>query len=151
MLWFSNNNAYPIGIDIGEDDIKIAQLFVENKSIHLMAGGSVARPMDVNPGSSLWPGADENRLRRGTRDDGGTIAVSGSCPIPRLLAVFRCRQLVTDCSSTGHVGCRRKNCSSPRLSSKASALVAYGPQLVQVTSVPCWAGTSTIHQPSPCF
>jgi Tfp pilus assembly PilM family ATPase len=54
MLWFSNNNTYPIGIDIGEDDIKIAQLFVENKSIHLMAGGSVARPMDVNPGSSLW-------------------------------------------------------------------------------------------------
>ena len=54
MLWFLKGRAYPIGVDMGRDSLKLAQLGNNGKGIHLIAGGSENRPADVEPGSGDW-------------------------------------------------------------------------------------------------
>jgi len=54
MFWFSKNHVYPIGVDIGDNTIKMVQLGNNGKGISLIAGGSERRPDDVKPGSGNW-------------------------------------------------------------------------------------------------
>ena len=43
-----------IGVDMGEDTLKVVQLETNGKSVRLMAGGLEYRPEDVEPGSGNW-------------------------------------------------------------------------------------------------
>jgi len=54
MFGFLKNNPYAIGVDIGDDGVKIAQLANNGKGISLLAGTSENRPLDVNPVSGAW-------------------------------------------------------------------------------------------------
>jgi Tfp pilus assembly PilM family ATPase len=67
MLRILRNHAYsrfpilrciakcgPIGVDLGDDTLKVAQLGNNEKGIKLIAGGSENRPEDVEPGSGDW-------------------------------------------------------------------------------------------------
>jgi len=67
MVWFLNNRAHssgsvfqrvarcaPIGVDVGEDIVKVAQLTNNGKDISLIAAGSKSQPEDVKPGSGNW-------------------------------------------------------------------------------------------------
>lgn len=54
MLWSLKNHTYPIGVDMGDDSIKLIQLGGDSKSVGLIAGGSIARPEAIKPGSSVW-------------------------------------------------------------------------------------------------
>ncbi len=48
------NRAYPIGVDIGDDDLKLVQLADNGKGLSLLAGNTEKRPDDVQPGSADW-------------------------------------------------------------------------------------------------
>jgi len=54
MLRFLKNHTYPIGVDMGDDTVKMVQLANNGKGISLIAGGSETRPADVKPGSGDW-------------------------------------------------------------------------------------------------
>jgi len=54
MFGLSKNRSYAIGIDLGDDTLKIAQLGCNGKGIDLIASGIQNRPVDVIPGSSNW-------------------------------------------------------------------------------------------------
>jgi len=54
MLWFLKNRTYPIGVDIGDDTLKLVQLANSGNGVSLIAGGSENRPEDVKPGSGDW-------------------------------------------------------------------------------------------------
>jgi len=54
MFWLSKNHVYPIGVDIGDDTIKMVQLANNGKGISLIAGGTERRPDNVKPGSGNW-------------------------------------------------------------------------------------------------
>jgi len=54
MFGFLKNRVFPIGVDIGDDALKLAQLENSGNSISLIAGGSENRPADVKPGSGDW-------------------------------------------------------------------------------------------------
>jgi len=54
MFSFLKGHTYPIGVDVGRDSLKLAQLGNNGKGIHLIAGGSENRPADVKPGSGDW-------------------------------------------------------------------------------------------------
>lgn len=54
MFRLSKNLAYSIGIDIGHDSLKLAQLKNNGTGMSLIAGNSKSRPEDVEPGSSNW-------------------------------------------------------------------------------------------------
>lgn len=44
----------PIGVDIGDDTLKLVQLEDNGKGVHLIAGGSENRPADIKPNSGNW-------------------------------------------------------------------------------------------------
>ena len=54
MVWFLKNRAYAIGVDIGDDSLKLAQLANNGKGVSLIAGRSERRPESVKPGSAAW-------------------------------------------------------------------------------------------------
>ncbi len=54
MFLFNKRRTYPIGIDMGEDTLKMVQFADNDKGICLIAGGSENRPVDIVPGSSTW-------------------------------------------------------------------------------------------------
>jgi len=54
MFRFLKNQAYSIGVDIGDDGLKLAQLRNNGKGISLIAGSSENMPEDVKPGSGKW-------------------------------------------------------------------------------------------------
>ena len=54
MLWFLKNHVYSIGVDMGDDTIKMVQLANNGDGISLIAGGSEHRPEEVKPNSSNW-------------------------------------------------------------------------------------------------
>lgn len=54
MVWFLNNNTYSIGVDVGEDNLKIAQLRNNGSGLSLVNGGYENRPVSVKPGSIEW-------------------------------------------------------------------------------------------------
>ncbi|MFB0553933.1 MAG: pilus assembly protein PilM [Phycisphaerae bacterium] len=54
MFRLSKNRAYSIGVDIGDDCLKLVQLRDNGKGISLIAGSTQNLPKDVKPGSSQW-------------------------------------------------------------------------------------------------
>jgi len=54
MFGFLKNGTYPIGVDVGDDSLKMAQLKNNGRGISLIAGSSESRPAYVKPGSSDW-------------------------------------------------------------------------------------------------
>jgi len=54
MFWLSNNHAYPIGVDMGDDGVKLVQLCNNGKGVNLIASGSENRPAEVKAGSGDW-------------------------------------------------------------------------------------------------
>jgi len=58
----------PIGIDMGEDTLKLAQLSNGGKGVILVGGGSENRPVDVKPGSGNWQRWAVEAIRKLTSD-----------------------------------------------------------------------------------
>jgi len=53
-LGYLKNRAYPIGVDTGNDALKLAQLGYDGTGISLIACESTPLPADIEPGSSDW-------------------------------------------------------------------------------------------------
>ena len=66
MLSFLKSRAYSIGVDIGVDGLKLAQLANGGESISLIAGRSERRPESVKPGSAAWQRWAVQALREAT-------------------------------------------------------------------------------------
>ena len=64
MFGLFKNHTYSIGIDIGYDDVKLAQLGSNGHGLTLVAGNSKNRPEEIQPGTSEWQkwAIDEMRL-----------------------------------------------------------------------------------------
>ena len=54
MFGFLKNNVNPIGLDIEEDIVKVAQLKDEAQGVALVAGGSEVRPENIEPATANW-------------------------------------------------------------------------------------------------
>lgn len=54
MFSFLKNQAYSIGVDLGDDGLKLVQLENNGKGINLVAGSSKNLPRDVKPNSGNW-------------------------------------------------------------------------------------------------
>jgi Tfp pilus assembly PilM family ATPase len=55
MFGLLRNHTCPIGVDMGDNALKLVQLVSRGKGVNLlMAGGSENRPADVKPGSADW-------------------------------------------------------------------------------------------------
>ena len=54
MFEFLKKHAYPIGVDMADEVLKLVQLRDTEKGISLLAGGSDKCPLDIEPGSSNW-------------------------------------------------------------------------------------------------
>lgn len=54
MFGLLKNHTYSIGIDIGHDDVKLAQLGSKGHGLTLIAGNSKDRPEEVRPNSGDW-------------------------------------------------------------------------------------------------
>ena len=54
MLGFSKARPYSIGVDVGNDIVRLVQLAENGKGLKLVAGRSRNRPDDIEPGSSSW-------------------------------------------------------------------------------------------------
>jgi len=54
MFRLLKNRAYSIGVDIGDDCLKLVQLRDNGKGISLIAGSTQNVPKNVKPGSSKW-------------------------------------------------------------------------------------------------
>ncbi len=52
--FFKKDHVYPIGVDMGEDDIRLVQLANGQESVSLIAGRSETRPSDIEAGSAAW-------------------------------------------------------------------------------------------------
>jgi len=81
MVWFLENHACSrvailqriakcglIGVDIGDDTVKMAQLVRNGKGISLIAGGSENQPGDVKPGGGNWQRWAIEAIRQLTAD-----------------------------------------------------------------------------------
>jgi Tfp pilus assembly PilM family ATPase len=62
--------AYLIGVDLGNDSLRLAQLASNGKGIRLIASGSEGRPPDVEPGSANWQRWAADTIRRLTANGG---------------------------------------------------------------------------------
>ena len=54
MFWFSKNHTYPIGVDMGNDTVRLVQLGSNGNSVSLIAVGSEQCPEGIEAGSSAW-------------------------------------------------------------------------------------------------
>jgi Tfp pilus assembly PilM family ATPase len=54
MLWFSKNRLYSIGLDIGDNSLKLAQLADNGKGVNIIAGKSGTCPESIKSGSAAW-------------------------------------------------------------------------------------------------
>jgi Tfp pilus assembly PilM family ATPase len=54
MFGFGKKQSYLIGVDLGSDCVKLAQLATGTEELHLLAGQCVSRPADVTPGTARW-------------------------------------------------------------------------------------------------
>jgi len=54
MLVFSKARPYSIGVDVGNDCLRLVQLAENARGLKLVAGRSKDRPNDVRPGSAGW-------------------------------------------------------------------------------------------------
>jgi Tfp pilus assembly PilM family ATPase len=63
-------HAYSIGVDLGNDSVKLAQLGSNGKGLRLIASSSESRPQDVKPGSADWQRWAVDTIRRLTANGG---------------------------------------------------------------------------------
>ena len=54
MLGLLKNRTYTIGIDVGNDSLKLAQLMSNGQGTNVIAGNRKQRPDEIEPGSSDW-------------------------------------------------------------------------------------------------
>lgn len=54
MFQFLKKRAYPIGVDMGDDSLRLAQLTNGGKGMSIVASSRADRPADVKPGSADW-------------------------------------------------------------------------------------------------
>lgn len=54
MFEFLKNHSFAIGVDIGDDNLKLVQLANNGKGISLTAGSSENRPEDIRPATAGW-------------------------------------------------------------------------------------------------
>lgn len=55
MLWFNKKNSVcPIGLDMGDDVLKLIQLEEKENGLFIVGGGSGQRPEGVAAGSGIW-------------------------------------------------------------------------------------------------
>lgn len=54
MLWIRKHRPYSIGIDMGDDSVKLVQLEAKDKVVGLVYGGSKRRPADIKAGTVEW-------------------------------------------------------------------------------------------------
>jgi len=54
MAWFLKNHTFSIGVDVGDDNLKVVQLGSNGAGISLIDGGYENRPVNVEPGSIEW-------------------------------------------------------------------------------------------------
>jgi Tfp pilus assembly PilM family ATPase len=54
MFGFLKNHLFAIGVDIGDDSLKLAQLVNNGKGVSLVAGMSGNRPEDIKPATAAW-------------------------------------------------------------------------------------------------
>ena len=54
MFGFLKNRPYAIGVDIGDDGVRLVQLGDNGKGINLLAGTSENRPEDISPVGAGW-------------------------------------------------------------------------------------------------
>jgi Tfp pilus assembly PilM family ATPase len=54
MFGFGKKQSYLIGVDLGNDCLKLAQLANGTEETYLMAGQCVIRPADVTAGTARW-------------------------------------------------------------------------------------------------
>ena len=54
MFGFGKKQSYLIGVDLGNDCLKLAQLANGTEETYLMAGQYVSRPADITPGTARW-------------------------------------------------------------------------------------------------
>ena len=54
MFGFTKNRACPVGVDLGQGSLKLAQLGNNGIGTILLAGNSKSAPEDMQPGSSAW-------------------------------------------------------------------------------------------------
>lgn len=66
MFQFLKSRAYPIGLDMGDDSLRLAQLTNGGKRMSLIAGSRADRPEDVKPGSAEWQRWAVEALRQAT-------------------------------------------------------------------------------------
>lgn len=66
MGFFSRKRTYAIGVDLGHDSLKIAQLANGGKGISLVAGRKESRPDSVQPGSAGWQHWAVDAIREAT-------------------------------------------------------------------------------------
>jgi Tfp pilus assembly PilM family ATPase len=64
MFEFLKNHTYPIGVDMGDDILKLVQLGSGGNGLILIGGGSERRPEDIPPGSAIWQRWAIETLRR---------------------------------------------------------------------------------------
>ena len=70
MFSFLKDHIYPIGVDMGRDSLKLAQLGNNGRGMHLIAGGIEDRPADVKPGSADWQRWAIEAIRKLIANDG---------------------------------------------------------------------------------
>ena len=54
MVWFFKNNGYSIGVDVGIEGLKMAQLKNVGKIVKLIAGARKVQPGEIEYGSIEW-------------------------------------------------------------------------------------------------
>ena len=54
MFGFGKKQSYLIGVDLGNDCVKLAQLANGTEETHLIAGQCVSRPADITAGTARW-------------------------------------------------------------------------------------------------
>jgi len=70
MFSFLKSRAYSIGVDIGHDSLKLAQLANNGEGICLIAGRTERRPESVKPGSAAWQRWVVDAIREATANHG---------------------------------------------------------------------------------
>jgi Tfp pilus assembly PilM family ATPase len=68
MFGFGKKQSYVIGVDLGNDCVKLAQLANGTEETYLMAGQYVGRPADVTPGTARWQRWAIEVMREATAD-----------------------------------------------------------------------------------
>jgi Tfp pilus assembly PilM family ATPase len=68
MFGFGKKNSYLIGVDLGSDCVKLAQLANGTEETHLIAGLCVSRPADITAGTARWQRWAIDTMRESTAD-----------------------------------------------------------------------------------